>query len=253
MRRQAEGKIVLVTGAAGGIGRASALAFAREGARVVVSDVAAEGAEETVRLIRQSDGEAQFVRCDVSRSDEVEALVNKAVEYYGRLDWAHNNAGIAGDLAPTADCSEENWDRIVATNLKGVWLCMKYEIRQMLKGSAGAIVNTSSTAGLTGSRGAPAYSAASHGLIGLTKSAALEYADAGIRVNAVCPGVIRTPMTEQLMRAVPNFEAQALAGVPLRRLGTPEEVAQAVVWLCSGAASYLTGHVMVVDGGRTAR
>jgi NAD(P)-dependent dehydrogenase (short-subunit alcohol dehydrogenase family) len=249
-----EGKVALVTGGSSGIGRASALAFAREGAKVVIADVDVNGGEETVRLIKEAGGEAIFVRTDVSKAAEVEALVNEAVETYGRPDYAHNNAGIEGITALTADCSEENWDWVINVNLRGVWLCMKYEIRQMLQQEGGAIVNTSSALGLVATgRGLPAYVASKHGIVGLTKAAALEYARAGIRVNAVCPGAIRTPMHERLTGGDPEVDAQIAAAQPVGRVGSPEEVAEAVIWLCSDAASFVTGHTMVIDGGALAQ
>jgi len=247
-----EGKVALVTGAGSGIGRASAGAFARQGAKVVAADVAAAGGEETVRLIKQAGGDAVFVQCDVSKSAETEALVKKTVSAFGRLDCAHNNAGVAGGMAATADCTEENWDRTLSVNLKGIWLCMKHEIRQMLAQGGGAIVNASATSGLVGSKRSAAYAAACHGVVGLTKSAALEYADAGIRINAICPGVTRTPMMEQILQAGPQMEQQMIARVPMRRMATPEEIAAAVVWLCSDAASFVTGHTLVIDGGMVA-
>ncbi len=248
-----EGKVALVTGGSSGIGRATALVFARKGAKVVVADVLTEGGEGTVSRIRDAGGEAIFVKTDVSKAADVMALVDDAVSTYGRLDCAFNNAGILGVNAPTADCNEDNWDHVIDINLKGVWLCMKYEIPQMLKQGSGAIVNTASIAGLVGFQGLPAYCATKGGIIQLTKTAALEYATKGIRINAVCPGVIRTPMVEQATGGKPELEAQFTALEPVRRMGTPEEIAEAVVWLCSDAASFVTGHPMVVDGGFVAQ
>ena len=244
-----EGKVALVTGGGSGIGRATALAFARQGARVVVADVAVSGGEETVQRIQNAGGEAIFLRTDVSQAAEVEALIAKAVSTYGRLDCAHNNAGIEGVEARTADYPEDDWDRVIAINLKGVWLCMKYEIPHMQQQGGGAIVNTASIAGLVGAQRMPAYVASKHGVAGLTKAAALEYAKAHIRVNAVCPGVIRTPMVERLLDRHARAESRLTAFEPIGRFGTPEEVAEAVVWLCSDAASFVTGHTMAVDGG----
>jgi len=197
--------------------------------------------------------EAIFVKADVSKAAEVEAMVNKAVETYGRLDCTFNNAGVEGIMATTAEYTEEDWDRVIAINLKGVWLCMKYEIAQMLKQGGGAIVNTASVLGLVGMAELPAYVASKHGVAGLTKTAALEYAKMGIRVNAVCPGTIRTPMMERGIALKPEFEAQALAAEPIGRMGKPEEIAEAVVWLSSEAASFVTGHTMAVDGGWVAQ
>jgi NAD(P)-dependent dehydrogenase (short-subunit alcohol dehydrogenase family) len=253
MAGQFVGKVALVTGAGSGIGRASASVFAREGAKVVVADVVVEGGEETVSLIKRAGGEAMFVRADVSKAAEVEALVNTTVAAYGRLDCAHNNAGIAGKALTIADDTEENWDRIIAINLKGVWLCMKYEIPQMLKQGGGAIVNTSSAAGLVGTRGGAAYVASKHGVIGLTRTAALEYAKAGVRVNAICPGAIDTPMMGRITGHRPQRVERMAAAEPVGRMGRPEEIAEAVVWLCSPAASFVTGHAMAVDGGMTAQ
>ncbi len=225
MDKQLEGKVALVTGASSGIGRATALAFAREGAKVVVADVQVEGGHETERMIKEAGAEAIFVKTDVSDAAEVERLINRAIGTFGRLDCAHNNAGIEGITAPTADCTEENWDRIININLKGVWLCMKYEIPQMPKQGSGAIVNTASVAGLVGFQGSPAYCASKGGIIQLTRTAALEYATKGIRINAVCPGVIRTPMVERVTGGKPEAEAQFIALEPVGRMGTPEEIA----------------------------
>ena len=250
---QSDGKVALITGAGSGIGRASALAFAREGATVVVADVDTAGGAETVRLVESAGGRALFVKTDVSQASEVEALVQASVAAYGRLDYAHNNAGIEGMvLTPTADWTEEAWNRIININLKGVWLGMKYQIPQMLKQGGGAIVNTASIAGLVGSRSA-GYGASKHGIVGLTKTAALEYAKSGIRVNAVCPGVIRTPMVQRSLDRMPELEERFVAVEPIGRIGRPEEVAEAVVWLCSAAASFVTGHAMTVDGGYVAQ
>lgn len=247
------GKVVLITGAGSGIGRASALAFARAGASVVLADWAAGGGEETLRLINEAGGEALFVRADVSVDSEVRALISKAVETYGRLDYAHNNAGVEGTMAGTADCTEDNWDRIISINLKGVWLCMKYEISQMLTQGGGSVVNTASVAGLVGIKGFPAYVASKHGIVGLTKAAALEYGKNGIRLNAICPGLIDTPMIKRQTGGDPEAEARLMAGEPSGRMGRPEEVAAAVLWLCSEAASFVNGHSLIVDGGYVTR
>lgn len=247
------GGVALVTGAASGIGRATAEAFAREGARVVVSDVAAGAGEAVAAAIRERGGQAVFAACDVSRPEQVEALVARTVEAFGRIDLAFNNAGVEGETAPTAECTEANWDRVIGINLKGVWLCMREEIPRMLAQGGGAIVNCSSVAGLVGFTGIAAYAASKHGLIGLTRTAALEYAARGIRVNAVCPGVIRTPMVERFTGGDPEAEARLVASEPIGRMGTPEEVAAAVLWLCSDAASFVTGHALAVDGGFAAR
>ena len=252
MARRLVGKVALVTGGSSGIGRASALAFAREGAKVVVADVSVEGGVGTVRLIKEAGGEALFIKADMAKAAEIEAMVYMAVKASGRLDCAHNNAGIEGALATTAECPEENWDRVVSINLKGVWLCMKYEIPQMLKQGGGTIVNTASGAGLVGVPQMPAYVASKHGVVGLTKTAALEYDKSGVRVNAVCPGVVQTPMVERVMRQRP-IEEQMMVAEPVGRRGKPEEVAAAVVWLCSEAASFVTGQTMAVDGGASAQ
>jgi NAD(P)-dependent dehydrogenase (short-subunit alcohol dehydrogenase family) len=213
----------------------------------------ADGGQQTVHLITEKGGEAIFVRTDVSQAVEVQALISTAVETYGRLDCAHNNAGIAGGVrALTAEYPEERWHQVIAVNLTGVWLCMKYEIPQMLHQGGGTIVNTASAAGLVGTRGTSAYVASKHGVVGLTKTAALEYAQQGIRVNCVCPGVIHTPMTERGL-SDPELRERIIATEPIGRVETPEEVAEAVVWLCSDAASFVTGHTMTVDGGYVAQ
>ena len=249
MAGRLDGKVALVTGAGSGIGRASAITAAREGAKVVVSDVVTESGEETVRIIEDAGGQAVFVKADVSSAPEVEALVNAAVETYGRLDCAHNNAGIVGPVADTHEYPEDAWDDVIRVNLKGVWLCMKHEIAQMLRQGGGAVVNTSSAAGLVGHPWQSAYVASKHGVNGLTKVAALENAKAGIRVNAVCPGIVRTPRIERFMADYPGWIEGFIAQEPVGRLGESEEIAEAVVWLCSDAASFVTGHIMPVDGG----
>jgi len=246
-----DGKSALITGGGGGIGRATALAFAREGARVAVADVAEEAARETVALVNAAGGQAISLSGDVSRDADVRAIIDAVVGTYGRLDCAFNNAGIAGwhvdaILKKTAEWSEEAFDRMIAVNLKGVWLCMRHELPQMQAQGSGAIVNTGSIAGLVGLPNSSAYVAAKHGVIGLTKTAALEYAESNIRVNAVCPGYIKTPMTEPSMRL--RGEA-ILAQTPLKRMGSPEEIAEMVVWLCSERASYVSGAAYNVDGG----
>lgn len=246
------GKVALVTGGSTGIGKASSLAFAREGSQVIVSDVNAEGGEETARLVRDSGGKAIFVKADVSVAAEVETLIKKAVAIYGQLDFAFNNAGIAGAIGvSTHEYPDESWERVMGINLKGVWLCMKYEIPQMLKQGGGAIVNTASIWGLVGAPGASAYVASKHGVVGLTRAAALEYAPQGIRINAVNPGTIRTPILDPFIAAIPGFESMMTARHPIGRIGTPEEVAEAVVWLCSDAASFVVGQNLPVDGGYT--
>ena len=248
MSKLLEGKVALVTGGASGIGRATALAFAREGSKLVIADVNAEGGEETVRLVKENGGDALFVRCDVSIASDVEGMVNKAVEAYGRLDCAFNNAGV-GVLKSTVECTEEEWDYTISVNLKGVWLCMKYEMLQMLKQGSGAIVNTSSAAGLVGTQGHAPYTASKHGVVGITKVAALDGAPSGIRVNAVCPGGVLTPMLEPLLVAEPQMKEFMQKMHPIGRIGKPEEIAEAVLWLCSDAASFVTGVAFPVDGG----
>ena len=243
-------KVVLVTGGAGGIGRETALAFGAAGGRVVVSDVSLAG-EETAALITQAGGEAIFVQADVSKEAQVEALIGKAVAAYGRLDCAFNNAGIEEESKPLADADEALFDRIIGVNVKGAWLCMKHEIRQMLKQGGGAIVNTASVAGLVGAPLQPIYAASKHAVVGMTKTAAAEYGRAGIRINSVCPGVIRTPMMERALEREPRREKGIAKIHPIGRIGEAGEIAGAVLWLCSDAASFVTGHQMAVDGGLT--
>ena len=249
-----DGRVALVTGGGSGIGRASSLAYARDGAKVVIVDVNVEGGEETVQSIKEAGGEAILVHADVSKAVEVQQMVDRTVEAYGRLDCAFNNAGVSGRSRGTmVDHSEEEWDRVIGTNLKGVWLCMKAQIPQMLKQGGGAIVNNASVAGLVGIRRTSAYVAAKHGVVGLTKAAALEYAESGIRVNAVCPGYIDTPLVRSVFDQLEGMEEEVIARHPLGRLGEPHEIAEAVVWLSSDAASFVTGHTMTVDGGYVAQ
>lgn len=272
-------KVGLITGGATGIGRATALAFAREGATVVIADILNDEGQAVADCIEQQGGRAMFIPCDVSRAEQVEAMIQKIVATCGRLDCAFNNAGIEGEAAPTGECSEANWDRVIAVNLKGVWLCMKYEIQQMRRQGGGAIVNAASVAGLVAERGLPAYAAAKGGVIQLTRTAAVEYAGCNIRINVVCPGVILTPMMERAMcqmrvnammpgairwRLLERITDGLLHLRPVQALcmslmqpmghpGQPEQVAEAVVWLCSECASFITGHSLVIDGGMTAQ
>ena len=248
------GKSAIITGGGSGIGRAAALVFAREGARLIIADVVEEGARQVVETIRDKGGEAQFQKCDVAKASDTEALVAAAVKAYGRLDCAFNNAGIGGKQRKTADYEEEEWDRIMAVNLKGVWLCMRAEIRQFLaQKSPGAIVNTASAAGLIASHSMPAYTAAKHGVVGLTKVAAIEYARTGIRINDVCPGIIDTPLVADMVAQVPKLAGRLDGLEPVGRKGKPEEIAEAVAWLCSDRASFVTAASISVDGGITAQ
>ena len=238
-----------MTGGASGLGRVTAIALAREGAKVVVADVAESEGEATAQMITSAGGQAIFVKADVTKSSEVEAMVEATVKAFGRLDFALNNAGIDGVRARTADYPEEVWHQVINLNLTGVFLCLKYELPLMVRQGSGVIVNMSSVAGVTGFPGHAAYTASKHGVIGLTKTAAIDYAKAGIRVNAICPAYTRTPMLSRMLEQKPELEAKLISRVPLRRLGTAEEIAQAAIYLFSDAAAFITGHSLVMDGG----
>jgi NAD(P)-dependent dehydrogenase (short-subunit alcohol dehydrogenase family) len=242
-------KVVLVTGGSYGIGRAAAIGFARKGAKVSIADLDVERGQETLRSIKEAGGEAIFVKTDVSLEEDVKAMVEKTIQTYGKLDCAFNNAGIHKQFVSTIDFSAEDWEEMINVNLKSVWLCMKYEIPQMLRQGKGAIVNTSSAAGLVGAPSNPAYPASKHGVVGITKSTALEFARKGIRVNCVCPGPTRTGMNEALVATNPEIVKAMDQKVPMGRIGEPEEVAAAAIFLCSDEASYITGHALPVDGG----
>lgn len=244
-----EGKVALVTGSAMGIGLACAEAFARAGATVVMADIQ-KPEKQAMKLVDEGYKAAAY-QCDVSDVQAVKEMVSWIVATYGRLDAAHNNAGIQTPQRPMAEITDDEFDRTVAVDLKGVWNCMKFEIEQMLKQQGGAIVNTSSQGGVTAFSGQAAYISCKHGVIGLTRTAAMDYAAKGIRINAVCPGAILTPMAEELIRRNPEIEKELLRDIPIGRLGKPEEIADAVLWLCSPAASFVVGHALLVDGGFT--
>ena len=244
-------KVAIITGGSFGIGKATAIAFAKKGAKVVIADWKED--IETLNFIKSLGGEAIFVKCDVSKTNDVKAMIEKTIATFGRLDYAFNNAGIEGTSATTHECTEENFDKTINVNLKGIWLCMKYEIPEMIKQGKGVIVNCASIAGLVGYTGLPAYVASKHGVIGLSKTAALEYAKQGIRVNTVCPGAIKTAMIDRLTGNKKEVEEQFARMEPIGRLGQPDEVANAVLWLCSDEASFVTGHAMAVDGGWVAQ
>jgi NAD(P)-dependent dehydrogenase (short-subunit alcohol dehydrogenase family) len=249
MEKKFEGKVAIVTGGASGIGKSAALAFAAQGAKVVIADV--QDGAETLTLIKEAGGEGIFVRCNVAHENDVKILVEKTIEAYGRLDFGVNNAGIEGVQTPMQGLSEDDWDRTIDINLKGVWLCMKHQIPQILKQKNGAIVNTASIAGVVGFANMAAYVASKHGVVGLTKVAALELAKTGLRVNAICPGVIHTPMVDRAL--TPEVENIYTTMIPMGRMGQPEEMAQTILYLCSDAASYVTGQALIADGGWVAQ
>lgn len=249
MTKELQGKVAIVTGGTSGIGRDTAVLFAKAGAKVVVAGRREMEGKGTVDLIRAAGGDGLFVKADVARAADVQALVQKTVEKFGCLDVGFNNAGIEGNWLPITEQPEEDWDRVIDINLKGTWLCLKYEIQQMLKqGGGGAIVNMASVAGLMGSAGAATYCASKHGVMGLTKAAALEYARSGIRINVVCPAVIETAMAERAF-GDPATNKFILGLHPIGRFGRPMEIAEAVLWMCSDRASFMTGQSLVLDGG----
>ncbi len=248
-----QGKVVLITGGASGIGRATAQLFAQEGAKVVVADMNERGGRETVELLKQAAGEATFVACDVRHEAQVKAMVDRVVQLHGRLDCAFNNAGISERFDPITETTEEHWRLVLDTNLTGVFLCLKYELQVMQRQQSGAIVNASSIMGLVASAGNTEYAASKAGVANLTRSTALAYAKQGIRINATCPAAIDTPMTQKIWAKEPAMKARLASMQPMGRIGQPEEVARAVLFLCSDAASFITGHTLAVDGGYLAQ
>ena len=253
MSREFEGKVAFVTGAAGGIGFATARAFAESGAAVVITDVNENAAKAAADALTNAGHKALGLRCDVSDEAQVATAIAETVSVFGRLDAAYNNAGLHAPSVETADALAEDFDRVIAVNLRGVWACMKHELRQMRKQGNGTIVNCSSQSGLAGIAGLGAYTASKHGVIGLTKAAALEYARKGIRINAICPGTANTPMVAKAMKDHPAEMQAVIDDIPLGRMGTPEEIASAVLWLCSPGAGFMIGQIVAPDGGYTAR
>jgi NAD(P)-dependent dehydrogenase (short-subunit alcohol dehydrogenase family) len=242
-------KVAIVTGSAFGIGRATAIAFAKRGAKVVLADMAAD--QTTENSIKELGGEALFVLCDVTSEEDIKNLISKTISTFGKVDFAFNNAGIEGTPGLASTCTNESWDKTMNVNLKGVWWCMKYQLTEMLQRGGGVIVNNASIAGLVGFAGAPAYVASKHAVVGLTKNAALDFAKQQIRINAVCPGIIHTPMIDRYTAGNPEAITQLAAGEPIGRIGKPEEIAETVIFLCSDAASFITGQAIAVDGGWT--
>lgn len=255
MKKRFEDKVVIVTGATSGIGKVSAFAFAREGAKLVLAARRVEQGQQLVEQIKAAGGEASFIKTDVARAQDVMQMVKHAIDIYGRLDCAFNNAGIGGDvMIPTADHTEENWDNVMNINLKGVWLCLKYQIPQMLKQGGGSILNNSSIYGLAATTvGHVPYAVSKHGIIGLTKTAAFEYAKQGIRVNAICPGYTHTELVDNALEAIPVLLDKIIADVPMGRIAETEEIVNAVLWLCSDEASFVTGQALAPDGGWLAK
>ena len=253
MSNDLKGKTSIITGAASGIGKATAIAMSELGSNIVVVDLSSEQCDETVEIIRSKGGVAVTCQADVTKEEEVELMIEKTLKTFGQLDVAFNNAGIGGSFKKTDEYSISEWNQVISVNLTGVWLCMKHQIKEMLKKERGSIINTASVAGLIGMGSAPAYTAAKHGVIGITKNAAIEYAKKGIRINAICPGLVKTAMTDYAESQLPGFLEKTTQLEPIGRIAQPEEMANAVIWLASDSASYVTGHAMAVDGGLVAQ